>query len=320
MSKPRILVTRLMTPAVEARIAAEFSAITNPDDHVMPRAEIVAKAEGCDGILLCGTDDFRAETIAALPGSVRALATLSVGYNHIDLDAARARGLRIGNTPDVLSAATADTTMLCVLGAARVAQDAERMLREGRWAIWACNDHLGIELAGKRLGILGMGRIGQGVARRAAGFDMVVSYHNRRRLDPALEFGARYEPDFTAFLGACDILAITCPLTPETHGLINADAIAAMPDGAVLVNTARGPIIDDDAVLTALASGKLFAIGLDVYTGEPKLDPRYLTAERAFLLPHVGSGTIETRNAMGNLALDNLVAALSGKPMPAELT
>ena len=320
MSKPRILVTRLMTPAIEARIAAEFDAITNPDDHVMTRAEIAAKAEGCAGIFLCGTDDFRADTIAALPDSVKAVATLSVGYDHIDLDAARARGIKVGNTPDVLNDATAEITVLCLLGAARVAQDAERVLRQGAWKIWACNDHVGIGLNGKRLGILGMGRIGQGVARRMAGFDMIVHYHNRRRLDPALEFGARYEPDFKAFLGACDMLAITCPLTPETRGLINAEAIAALPDRAVLVNTARGPIVDDDAVLTALASGKLFAVGLDVYTGEPKLDPRYLTAERAFLLPHIGSGTIETRNAMGNLALDNLVAALSGQPMPAPLT
>lgn len=319
MTKPRILVTRLLTPAAEARLARDYDAINNPDDVSHSRDEMLKLAEGCQAILCVGGDNFRAETIALLPDSVKALATQSVGYDHIDLEACKARGIKVGNTPDVLNAATADLTMLCLLGAARVAQESGGAIRAGKWVRWATNDFLGVDLAGKRLGILGMGRIGQQVAKRAAGFDLVVHYHNRRKLDSALEFGARYEPDFDAFLGACDILAITCPLTPETKGIINAAAIAKMPDGAILVNTARGPIIDDDAVISALNNGKLFAAGLDVFTGEPKFDQRYLTAPRTFLLPHVGSATIETRNAMGFKALDNLDAFFAGKPMPAGL-
>jgi len=319
MTKPRILVTRLLTPAAEARIARDYDAITNPQDISRPIEENIRLAEGCQAIICVGTDNFRAETIAALPDSVKALATQTVGYDHIDLDACKARGIKVGNTPDVLTAATADLTMLCLLGAARVAQESGQALRDGKWTRWATNEFLGVDLEGRRLGILGMGRIGQQVARRAAGFGLKVQYHNRRRLDSELEFGASYQPDFDAFLGNSDILAITCPLTPETKGIINATAIAKLPDGAILVNTARGPILEDEAVLAALHSGKLFAVGLDVFTSEPQINPGYLTAPRAYLLPHVGSATIETRTAMGFKALDNLDAFFAGKPMPAGL-
>lgn len=318
--RPRLLVTRLLTPAVEARLARDFDARTNPEDIALTRDDILARAEGCAGLVVTGTDSVDAALIDALPDSLRAIATVSVGHDHIDLRAARARGIRVGNTPGVLSEATADATFLCLLGAARLAQEAEAVLRAGRWERWAVNDFLGVELGARRLGILGMGRIGQGVARRAQGFGMAVHYHNRRRLDPDLERDARFEPDFQAFLSASDILAITCPLTEETRGLIDAKAVAALPDGAVLVNTARGPIIDDDAVLAALDSGKLLAVGLDVFTGEPALDPRWLAAPRAFILPHIGSATVETRDRMGHLALDNIAAALTGRPMPAEVT
>lgn len=318
--KPRIVATRLMTPSVEARLADAFDALTNPEDATLDAAEIVARARGRAGLVVTATETLDAGLIAALPDGVKAIATVSVGYDHIDVAAARARGIRVGNTPDVLTDATADATFLCLLGAARLAQEAEATLRAGRWTRWAMNDFLGMELRGKRLGILGMGRIGQGVARRASGFDMTVSYHNRRRLAPEREHGARFEPDFRAFLAASDILAVTCPLTARTRGLIDAEAIAALPDGAVLVNTARGPILDEDAVLAALHAGKLKAVGLDVFAREPDIDPRWLAAPRAFILPHIGSATLEARDRMGHLALDNLAAALAGDPMPAEVT
>jgi lactate dehydrogenase-like 2-hydroxyacid dehydrogenase len=247
---------------------------------------------------------------------VRIVATYSVGVDHIDLGAASARGLVVTNTPDVLTDATADAAMLLILGAARRAGEGERLVRAGQWKSWTPTLLLGVQVTGKRLCILGMGRIGQAVARRARGFDMEVHYSTRRRLPPEQEQGATWHADPEEMLPLADFLSINCPLTAETRGWLDGRRIALMPDGAVVVNTARGPIVDDDALIAALRSGKLAAAGLDVFTNEPDLDPRYLDLPNAFLQPHLGSATVETRNAMGFRALDNLDAFFAGREPP----
>ncbi|MEQ8831607.1 MAG: D-glycerate dehydrogenase [Alphaproteobacteria bacterium] len=317
--RPKVLATRLMPEAVETRFHSEFAAISNPDDRPLDSDAVVAGAAGCRGIICSPTEKMDADTIARLPESVEILATFSVGCDHIDLNAAKARGLIVTNTPDVLTDATADTTILCLLGAARMAQDSERILREGKWGRWAPRDMLGVHMSGKRLGIVGMGRIGQAVARRAQGFGMTVLYHNRRPLNAPDDQGATFYADVADMLPHCDFLALTCPLTPETHHWLNAERIALLPDGAVVANTARGPVLVDDALIDALKSGKVFAAGLDVFTGEPKLDPRYLDLPNVFLLPHIGSATVETRNDMGFRCLDNLAAHFSGRPLPSRV-
>lgn len=316
---PKVFATRLMPEDVEARFRSEFDALPNETDAPMDTDAIVTGAQGCRAIICSPTEKMDAETIAALPKSVEILATFSVGCDHIDLKAAKARGLIVTNTPDVLTDATADTTILCLLGAARMAQDAEATLRAGKWGRWAPRDMLGVHMSGKRLGIVGMGRIGQAVARRAKGFDMTVLYHNRRQLEGSDDQGATFYAKAEDMLPLCDFLALTCPLTEDTRHWLNAERIALLPDRAIVANTARGPVVVDDALIDALKSGKVFAAGLDVFTGEPKLDPRYLDLPNAFLLPHVGSATMETRNDMGFRCLDNLAAHFAGQPLPSRV-
>ncbi len=311
--RPVVLVTRRLPAPVEARLARLFEARLNADDHVMGRAEILEKAKGCDGLLVTPVDRMDAETIAALPESIRIIATYSVGFDHIDLEAAKARGIVVTHTPEVLTDATADVAMLLLMGAARGAYWGERMVREGRWGAWSPTHPLGIDVTGRRLGILGMGRIGRAVAKRARAFDMEIHYHNRRRLPPALEEGAIYHETFEDMLPYCDFLSLNCASTPETRGILNARTLALLPRGAVVVNTARGDLVDDDALIAALKSGQVAAAGLDVFNNEPDIDPRYRTLENVFLLPHLGSATPRTREAMGMRAVDNLEAFFAGR-------
>ena len=242
-----------------------------------------------------------------------------MGFEHIDLPAAKARGLIVTNTPDVLTDATADIAMLLILGAARRASEGERMVREDRWTGLGLTEMLGRHVTGKRLGILGMGRIGRALAKRARGFDMRIHYSNRRRLDPDLEQGAEFHARPEDLLPHCDVLSINCPASRETHHFLDAERIAKLPDGAIVVNTARGAIVDDDALVAALRSGKLFAAGLDVYENEPRIYSGYRTLPNAFLLPHLGSAAIETRDAMGFKCLDNLDAVFAGREPPDRL-
>lgn len=314
--KPRLLVTRLLPPEVEARIARDYDAIVNPEDRIWTADGMIERAAGCDAILLTTTEAMDAEVIARLPDSVRMIATFSVGVDHIDLKAAAARGVAVSNTPDVLTDATADVAVLCLLGAARLAQSAEATLREGRWTRWAPTEFLGVHVTGKRLGVLGMGRIGQGVAARMRGFGMAIHYHNRRRLPPEQEQGAVFHEDPEALLPVADFLSINCPLSEATRGFLDAGRIGLLPPGAVVVNTARGPIVDDEALISALRSGRVAAAGLDVFAGEPAFNRGYLDLPNAFLLPHIGSATVETRNAMGFTCLDNLDAHFAGRPLP----
>ena len=310
--KAVVLVTRKLPQAVEARLARDYDARLNKEDTVYNSKQIIDLAAGADAIIPCHTEKLTAEVIQQLPDSIRAICSFSVGFDHIDLDAAKTRGIMVTNTPEVLSDATAEIAMLCMLGAARRAYEGEREIRTETWADWSATYQLGIQVTGKRLGILGAGRVGQIMAKRARGFDMEIHYYNRNRLSPELEAGAIYHESVEALLPHCDFLSIHCPATPETHHLINAERIALLPDGAVVVNTARGAVVDDNALIEALQSGKLFAAGLDVFNNEPNIDPRYKELPNTFLLPHIGSATRETRDAMGFRALDNLDAIISG--------
>jgi lactate dehydrogenase-like 2-hydroxyacid dehydrogenase len=312
-STPRLLVTRKLPNAVEQRLAKSYQAKLNADDHAMAAEELVAAAEDCEGLLITSADDFRTDLMSRLPESVRIVATFSVGYEHINFPAAKSRGIAVTNTPDVLTDATADIAMLLILGTARGAYWGERMIREGRWNSWSPIWPLGHDVSGRRLGIIGLGRIGQAVAKRARGFDMELHYHSRKMVDPSLTHGSRYHARLKEMLPLCDYLSINCASTPETRNLINQETIALLPDGAIVVNSARGDIIDDDALIGALKSGKLGAAGLDVFRGEPNIDPRYRELDNVFLLPHLGSATLETRIAMGMRAVDNLDAFFAGK-------
>lgn len=312
-AKAVVLVARKLPQAVEARLARDYDARFNAEDRVYSSDELVALAAGADAIIPCHTDKLTAEVIARLPDSVRAICSFSVGYDHIDLAAAKARGITVTNTPEVLSDATAEIAMLLMLGAARRAGEGEHQIRTDTWAEWSAIEPLGIQVTGKRLGILGMGRVGQIMARRARGFDMEIHYYNRHRLAPDVEEGAIYHDSVEDLLPHCDFLSIHCPATPETHHLINKQRIELLPDDAVVINTARGAVVDDDALIAALRSGRLFAAGLDVFNNEPDIDPRYRDLPNTFLLPHVGSATRETRDAMGFRALDNLDAVIAGR-------
>jgi lactate dehydrogenase-like 2-hydroxyacid dehydrogenase len=311
--RPAVLVTRKLPEAVEARLARDYDARLNSDDRVYTSDELVDLAAGAFAIIPCHTEKLSAEVIERLPDSVRAICSFSVGFDHIDLAAARARGIIVTNTPEVLSDATAEVAMLLMLGAARRAYEGEREIRTDTWAEWSAVYQLGVQVTGKRLGILGMGRVGRIMARRASGFDMEIHYYNRRRLAPEVEAGAIYHESVEDLLPHCDFLSIHCPATPETRHLLNAERIALLPDSAVVVNTARGAVVDDDALIAALRSGRLFAAGLDVYNNEPDIDPRYRELPNTFLLPHIGSATRETRDAMGFRALDNLDAIVAGR-------
>jgi lactate dehydrogenase-like 2-hydroxyacid dehydrogenase len=314
---PTLLITRRLPPAVEARARRDYAVRQRPEDDPLSADALVALAEGAAGILCAPGDPLDAATIGRLPASVRILATFSVGTDHIAIPAATARGVHVANTPDVLSVATAEIAMLLILMAARRASEGERILRDGRWAGWAPTQLMGVTLAGKRLGILGMGRIGRELARMARGFGMEIHYRNRTRLPPGQEDGAAFHPSDEAFLRTTDVLSMHIPGGEATRRWLNAERIALLPAGAIVVNTGRGGTVDDAALVAALHAGHIRAAGLDVYDGEPRLFPGYLTAPNVALLPHLGSATIETRDAMGFRALDNLDAVLRhGAPPP----
>jgi lactate dehydrogenase-like 2-hydroxyacid dehydrogenase len=314
--KPRVLATRHFPPDVEARLAANFDAVLNPEDRLYDGPNLIKAAAGCDGIMCAAGDALTAETIGGLPASVRIIATFSVGYEHVDVAAAAKRGILVSNTPDVLTDATADIALLCLLGAARRAHEGTTMLRTHNWVGWTPTQLMGVHVTGKRLGILGMGRIGQAVADRARAFRMQIHYSNRSRLPADLEKGATFHANPDDMLAHCDFLSINAPMSAATRKWVNAERIAKLPKGAIVVNTARGGVVDDEALIAALKSGRLAAAGIDVFDGEPKIHQGYYGLANAFLLPHMGSATVETRNAMGFKALDNLEAFLLRKQAP----
>jgi lactate dehydrogenase-like 2-hydroxyacid dehydrogenase len=314
--KPVVLVTRRVPEEVTARLLRDYDARLNEGDRLYTTDELLRLSEGADAILCCHTEHFTAEVIARLPECIKVIANYSVGVDHCDLAAAAARGLIVTNTPDVLNDATAEIAILLMLGAARRAAEGEQLMRQAGWKDWSLAFMVGTQVSGKRLGIVGMGRVGQIVARRARGFDMEIHYHNRRRLDPAAEAGAIFYETVEDLLPVCDFLSINCPATADTRGLMNAARLALLPPGAILVNTARGAVVDDEALIAALRSGRLAAAGLDVYNNEPNVHPGYADLPNTFLLPHIGSATRETRDAMGFRALDNLDAVFAGRDAP----
>jgi lactate dehydrogenase-like 2-hydroxyacid dehydrogenase len=315
LGKPRLVLGCLTTTEVVTRARADFDAVVAEGPADMTVAEITRAvvAHQADAIVFTNTLPLDAAAIAALPATVRAGATISVGYDHIDVVAARARGLMVTNTPGVLDECTADHAMMMLLAAARRGVEYDRIMRKGwRYRIGQ-GELLGVRVTGKRVGILGMGRIGRAFAQRARGFDMKVLYHARNRLTPDLEQGAAYFPNFRDMLPQCDFLSIHAPGGAATDRIIDADALSLLPDNAVLVNVARGSLIDEDALYDALTSGKLFAAGLDVFREEPDYDLRFAALDNVVLSPHVGSASKETRDAMGLRALDNIGAVLAGR-------
>jgi glyoxylate reductase len=316
---PKILVTRKLPPGAEAALAADFDCMFNADDRTMGADGIAAAALGKDGLVIASMDRLDAALIKRLPESVRIIATVSVGHEHVDLAAAAGRGIAVTNTPGVLTDATADIALLLMLGAARGAHWGERMVREQRWPPPSIVTPLGHDVSRQRLGILGMGRIGAAVARRARGFEMTLHYHNRRPSAEADGLGATYHAKFETMLPHCDFLSINCPMTQETRGLINARTLALLPRGAIVVNTARGGVVNDDDLIAALKSGHVAAAGLDVFANEPNIDPRYRDLDNVFLLPHLGSATLRTRTDMGLRCHGNLKAFFAGRKPPDQL-
>jgi lactate dehydrogenase-like 2-hydroxyacid dehydrogenase len=310
--KPVVLVTRKLPPKVEERLRHDYQARLNPDDRLYSKDELIAQAQGAQAILPCHTEHFSADVFQQLPAEVKIIANFSVGFDHVDVEAARKKGVVVTNTPDVLSDATAELTMMLMIGAARRASEGEKLVREGKWKDWSPAFMVGTQVTGKRLGILGMGRVGQVVAKRARGFDMTIHYHDVRRLPPEREAGAIFHETAEDLLPHCDFLSVHCNVTPATRGLMDARRFSLLPDGAIFVNAARGAIVDDEALIEALKSGKLRAAGIDAYNNEPKVDQRLVALPNTFLMPHIGSATAETRDAMGFRALDNLDAYFAG--------
>jgi lactate dehydrogenase-like 2-hydroxyacid dehydrogenase len=303
-----------MPTDVTDRTRHEFDAVivNGRDDMTAAQVLSAAVSHQADAIMFTNTLSFDADLISRLPYSVRVAATSSVGYDHINVEAAKGRGLIVTNTPGVLTECTADHAFMMLLAAARRVYEYDRIMRQGwRYRIGQ-GDLLGVRVTGKTLGILGMGRIGRAVAQRARGFDMNVLYHARNRLPSELEMGATYFSNFSDMLPHCHFLSIHAPAGPATDKIINEQTIRLLPDGAILVNVSRGGLVDEEALYNALVTGKLFAAGLDVFRSEPDYDSRFGNLDNVILSPHVGSASRETRNAMGFRALDNITAVLAG--------
>ena len=303
--KKKILVTRNLLLENEERIKKLFDVKLNKQEKVYTSEEILELSKDCDGILCIGGNKFDADIFSKISNTVKIIASYSVGYNNIDIDEATKKGIVVTNTPEVLTDATADIAILLLLGASRRAYEARKSAEEQKW-VWATDFLLGKQMSGSNLGILGMGRIGRAIAERARGFGMKIHYHNRTKLSADLEQGAIYHDNIKSLFSNSDFLSINCPATKDTSKIINEETISYLPNGAVISNTARGDVVDDEAMIRALKNGKIFALGLDVYNGEPKIHPEYLKLQNLFLLPHLGSATLKTRIAMGNRSIDNL--------------
>ncbi len=312
----RLLVTRQFPTDVLARCERDYTCTFNLEDTNWVADELIERAANHDAIFFSSGNKFTADVIASLPDSIRALSTFSVGHEHIDLPAAKARGVMVSNTPNVLNEATADIAFMLLLSASRRASEADRMVRNGDWVGWAPTQMLGVGMQGKRLAILGMGGIGREVAKRGRAFGMTIHYHNRSALPDDDAKSAVYHRSVDELMKVADFLSINCPMTSEMAKVLNKDRIALLPPNAIVVNSARGGLVDDEALIAALKSGRVFAAGLDVFDGEPNLHPEYRILDNVVLLPHVGSATVETRNAMGFKALDNLDAFFAGAEPP----
>ena len=303
--KRKILITRKLLKENENKLKEIFDAKLNNQDEIYSADKIVELSKDCEGILCAVTDQFNKDLIDRLSPSVKIIANFAVGYGNIDLDAARQRNIVVTNTPEVLDDSTAVISILLLLGASRKVLEARRAAELQNWK-WSADFMLGKQMSNKRLGILGMGRIGRAVAKRARGFNMEIHYHNRNQLSKDLEGGAIYHKTIKDLFGCSDFLSINCPATKETNKIINKETLAFLPDNVVIGNAARGDVVDDEAMIQALKTKKVFAFGLDVYNGEPKIHPEYLKLNNIFLLPHLGSATKRTRWDMAYRATQNL--------------
>ena len=301
----KILVTRRLLRSNEDRIKDLYDANLNLNDELYSQDKLIELSQGCDGVLSALTDKLDEKTINRLPDTVKILSNFAVGFGNIDLEAAKKRNIIVTNTPEVLTDATAEIGVLLILGACRRASEGIQGARDADWK-WSADYLIGKQLTGARLGILGMGRIGQKIAKIAKSLGMIIHYHNRSKLSSEKEDGSIYHDNLKSLMEVSDVLSVCCPASKETINLINKETLEYLPQGAVVTNVARGDIVDDDALIDALDRRKVYAVGLDVYKGEPNLNPGYLKHKSAFILPHLGSATKETRTAMANLAIDNL--------------
>ena len=301
----KVLITRKLLRSNEERMSKLWDAKLNLNDEIYSQQQIIELSKGCDGILTSITDKIDAETINKISDSIKIISNFAVGFGNIDIKAARKKNIIVTNTPNVLTDATAEIAMLLILGAARRATEGIKWVRKKNWQ-WSADFLMGKQLEGSRLGILGMGRIGRAVALRAKAFGMKIHYHNRSKLKADLESGANYHESIKSLFSVSDILSINCPTTDETKNIINEETLKFFPKDAIITNSARGDMIDDEAMVQALKNGKIYALGLDVYKGEPNIHPGYLDLRNVFILPHLGSATEKTRNAMANLAIDNI--------------
>jgi len=317
VTRPTVIVTRRLPVPVEERLAAQFDARLNRDDHPFTAAELQDALRGADALLPTVTDRLNAAVLATEPLRAKILANYGVGFNHIDVNAAKTRGLVVTNTPDVLTDDTADDAVMLMLMVARRAGEGERQVRAGAWTGWGPTHMLGTKVSGKTLGLVGLGRIGRAVARRAHhGFGMRLIFHDPYPPPPAVaaELGAEPKASVDEVLREADFVSLHSPATPETRHLIDARRLALMKRGAFLINTARGDIVDEAALVEALQRGTIAGAALDVYEREPQVPPELRTLENVVLLPHLGSATAETRAAMGLRALENLTAFFAGAP------
>ena len=312
MSKKVIWIPRRLSDATLERARRDYEVIVNEADTPGSAEDIIAMSARVDGMIPCHSEHFSADVVARLDPRLKIVANHSVGVDHCDLDALKGAGVVVTNTPDVLSDATAEIAMLLMLGAARQAVRGDRLVRQGEWDSWSPSFMVGKQVTGARLGIVGMGRVGRAFAEKARGFGMEIHYHNRSRLAPDVEQGAVFHEDVDTPLEVADFLSLHCPATPDTVDLLNAERIAKLPKGAVVVNTARGALVDEAALVAGIESGHIAAAGLDCFKVEPGGNPAFAAHENIFMLPHIGSATRATRDAMGFRALDNLDAFFAG--------
>ena len=318
MSNLTIAVTRRLPNLTEAKMVELFDARLNSNDIALTNEKIIVACEGAQILVPTVTDKLDVNLIRALPDSIRMLANFGAGVDHIDFQAAATRNMVVTNTPGVLTDDTADLAMALLLAVPRRLAEGSRLVRTGEWDGWTPTFMVGHRVSGKRLGIIGMGRIGQAVAKRARGFDMEINYHNRHRIDENIEFdlGTTYWENLDEMLAQMDLVSINCPQTPETYHLLNADRLNLLQSHAVIVNTARGGIMDEAALADRLASGAIAGAGLDVYENEPKIHPKLCELNNVILVPHLGSATHEGRVAMGDKVVTNIMAYRDGRTLP----
>jgi len=301
----RILVTRKLLKTNEERISKIYDAKLNLNDEIYSTNQLIKLSKGCDGILSSIVDKIDANVINELPNSVKIISNFAVGFGNIDIAAAKKKNIIVTNTPEVLTDATAEIAMLLILGASRRAVEGMKWAKNKNWK-WSADFLIGKQLFGSRLGILGMGRIGRAVAKRAKAFGMKIHYHNRKKLKTDLEAGAIYHDSIESLFSVSDVLSINCPATETTRNIINKQTLKFFPKDAIITNSARGDMIDDEAMVSALKEKRIYALGLDVYKGEPDIHNGYLDLPNVFVLPHLGSATSKTRTDMANLAISNI--------------